>query len=600
MASPHDVQFQHISVPEGVASPHSDSALSSHPTPAIPQQTPFPNDVAHNGAIPMDVSLSSITAMDVASAMDILSSAPPHDRAPTPGAMSNFHPVLNGFLPGESQPDMPRPVQSSPGGTSVSSYASHASSPAMPGINPAFTVTPSSIASALDSMAVPIGRDRSNSRASPGYFFGSAAELGYSGTNSGPPTSSHGSGFQFPPSEFEGQSFAEREGSPDIPGGPHLMVVGDMLKNIVHTANSARQACSLGQSVAAGVRIDELKKTIALVSELIAATRLVDGPSPPADSTSSHGSAVGTGSTRASPPTFSSTASSVQLSMTSLPISAVGRGNAARRLWPGDRVIKVLKMEPQEDLPLPGPPAHPPFSFSSTANVPPPPAIEPHSMPAYHSNSPSAPSSRPTSSAGLSLHHQLNLYQPQQITNPLPSHYPPPPLNLSSAMSRQSIDFNPPQSAPPAHASHVSGNMTPFGHPPDSAGPWTSSAAAFPQQRHHHTISGSSLNNGVGMPDLMMGFPPGPSFAAAASSQHPSVPIASSGSAISSSLRQDVTRMSRSSSISNPSGDPFAFGLPDGGPIDERMDFRPSRPSTAMSQSPGESSQDYDYDNDDR
>jgi len=49
----------------------------------------------------------------------------------------------------------------------------------------------------------------------------------------------------------------------------------DLVYSIAHTANSARQACSLGHSATAGMKIDELKKTITLVSELIAATRLV-------------------------------------------------------------------------------------------------------------------------------------------------------------------------------------------------------------------------------------------------------------------------------------------------------------------------------------
>ena len=370
--------------------------------------------------------------------------------------------------------------------------------------------------------------------------------------------------------------------------------VADLVCSIMQTANSARQACSMGQGLTAGVKIDELKKTIALVSELIAATRLVDGPSPPRESVSpqrqggspSHPSTAGPGvslSLRSVDPHGHEIANVVDLTES--------RKRCASSMA-GDRVIKALKLEPQEDLSL-----HPHFSFPSPGNVLPPDPMDPHSMPSYSSSSPSAPSSRPASSAGLSLHH---MYPPQQISHSMSLNFAPPPLNLSSAPPRQSMDYSPPQSAPPSHASHIQGHMPGFGHPPDASGSWTSTASVFPHQRHHHSMSGTSLSNGLGVNDLIMGsapsFPSGTPFA----SSPPLQPVpSSSASAINPSLRQDVTRLSRSSSVSNPSGDPFAFSLPDV-PLDDRMDYRPSRgsrPSTAVSQSPGGSSE---YDNDDR
>src|SRR5579863_4259467 len=69
----------------------------------------------------------------------------------------------------------------------------------------------------------------------------------------------------------------------------------------MHTANQARVDCSVGQTAHAGARIDQLKKAIALVSELIAATRLADGGSPPSDKPSPP---VMSGA-RASPPSLS-------------------------------------------------------------------------------------------------------------------------------------------------------------------------------------------------------------------------------------------------------------------------------------------------------
>ncbi|KAA1469455.1 hypothetical protein DENSPDRAFT_772513 [Dentipellis sp. KUC8613] len=521
--------------------------------------------------------------------------------------MHAFQPVLNGTFGEDAHPD--RPSQSSPTTTSGSSYPSHTSSPAIPGMTTAFSAAPPSIASTLNPLGVNISRSRSGSLASAGHFLGTAGELGLSSAGSGPPTSSQGSGFHYSPQAFESQATVDKESSPEIPGGPHLMVVGDMLQNIVRTANSARQACSMGQSATAGVKIDELKKTIALVSDLIAATRLGDGPSPPGDPASPP--QLTAASTRASPPHLTAMAGSnahhqQQLSLGSTqgsleplegPDSSESRKRCASSLG-GDRVIKALKLEPQDDLTL---------QSTSTVAFPfsPPPTAGSAEAHPFPSNPPSRPASRPGSSSGLTstgipLHHLFPSSHPQsQHSNPVPINFPPP-LNLSNATPRQSLDFNAPASqvAPPHANLHPPPPMPSFGHPPEPQSAWPGQQVMFGQQPQQHVPMQTSP---IGGGNIEM---PGPPPYPPPSSYSPTTAHPASGQTFDPPMVQDVNpaHLTHPPPIPSQPVEPFAYNIADPpSTIDERPEYRQSRPSTAIS--PGHtsgSSPDQDYDNDDR
>lgn len=363
----------------------------------------------------------------------------------------------------------------------------------------------------------------------------------------------------------------------------------------MHTANSARAACSIGNGASAEVKIDELKKTIALVAELIAATRLVDGPTPPSDSASPpHGTA-----TRASPPTLSRSAPGSQYQQLGnlnvspgqdTPDGSGSTDHESRKRCASsmgeDRVMKAMKLEPQDDSLMHPPSASAGFSFSSASaagSLAAPTTIDPLAITSFSTNPPSAPSSRPQSSAGLTLHHQLNLYQPSHLSNPVPISYPPSaPLTLATTASRSSLDFSSPTAAVPPGSS-IPSHITAFGHPPDT---WPDNAGAFTSQSQS---SGSAMNGGLDMPSALNG-----------TSSYPHMPPFSPTSAttITAAVHQGLRRLSRSGSMSNP--DPFAFTLPDTG-IDESMDYYSSRPGTALSfdHSPSGSSPEYDYDDHD-
>ncbi|KAI0306326.1 hypothetical protein B0F90DRAFT_1688981 [Multifurca ochricompacta] len=544
------------SFPPVVGSSLTDTNIPAHPVPAfsdtinpaaalaVPSEVALPSDPRHMDISPTEVHQPTLH----------------HDPAPPPGPIVPFHPSLRESFPSDQTFDVPRPAQSSPAATSVSSFASHTSSPAIPGLNPAYATMPSaSIASAMDSMGLP-GRSRSGSAASPGRFMGSGSDLAFPSVTS------------------------TEELAPDL-AAPHMIVVDDMLKNIMQTANQARADCSAGQTANAGVKIDQLRKTIALVSELITAMRLVDGPSPPSDKTSPPARASPPNLPRsgACPPFAPLLPNGDPQSQDGLgPLDHESRKRCASTMNEDDRVMKAMKMEPTDDISQPSLSS---FPFPASVGPGSTSVVNSHPAVSFSSNPPSSPPSRPTSSSGLPLHPQLNLYQ-----RTLPSSVPitfPPSLNVAAATvnGHSSSDFTPPTSA--THPS-VAGHVTPFGHPPES---WGEYSAPFAPS-HRHTLSGSHPNGDVDMKNIIIG---DPSAFASNSAVFPSPPAAVSlstspaATVAPSSLLQSTKRVSRSNSLSNPpSSDPFAFNVPlSEAVIDERAEYfaGASRPDTGFSRS---------------
>ena len=236
---PSDGQYQHITVdPLMTSIPSSDpipsflpvvgssladtNLTTSHPVSSFPDTI----NPASTISVPSEVALSSDPRhMDMSPAEVVHQ----HDQVPPPGSITAFQPPLRESFPTEQSFDVPRPTQSSPAATSVSSFASHSSSPAIPGLSPGYTSTPAaSIASAMDSMGIP-GRSRSGSAASPCRFVGSSSDRTFP---SGTPTSNKGSGYHHPPNEYDVSPPTEEIPSPDIPA-PSMMVVDNVLKKSV-------------------------------------------------------------------------------------------------------------------------------------------------------------------------------------------------------------------------------------------------------------------------------------------------------------------------------------------------------------------------------
>jgi hypothetical protein len=277
---PFDGQYQHLAVdslvssmqssehlpsfPSVVGPPLTDTTLSNHPVSSFPD------------TISPEVTLSDPRHMDI-SPTEAHQASVHLDSVSAPASITAFQPQLRESFSPERAFDVPRPAQSSPAATSVSSFASHTSSPAIPGLNPAYSsIAPASIASAMDSMGL-AARSRSGSAASPSRFVGSGSDLAFpSVPNAGTPTSNLGSGYRLAPSEHDVSPPTEEEGGPDL-AAPHMMVVDDVLKGYVPTnshhfssgfVSKARRAASCTQPIK-HVSIAVLARRLMLVPELI-------------------------------------------------------------------------------------------------------------------------------------------------------------------------------------------------------------------------------------------------------------------------------------------------------------------------------------------
>ncbi|KAI6150493.1 hypothetical protein BKA82DRAFT_3975831 [Pisolithus tinctorius] len=280
---------------------------------------------------------------------------------PLPGLLSDFPPAVS-FSPLDTHlPVRPLATTSPPSGAQ----------PVL-GISSAFPISPTSTIPDPSTAMIATSNPPCSLSASPSStLLSSGSDVSFSSLSAAAPPITQEPSFVFPPRDTNGSCLGARDTSPDAPSDTSLMVVGDMLKTIAQTAQSASAACSLGQGFEAEARIDELKKTINMVSELIAATQISDPPSMSRTSSPrrySGYSAVGT-KCSISPPArnpvvsgpqdvgkpvmqFSSPAGSQE----SGPLDALSNGDGSdlsrkrcASSMAGDRVQKALKREPQED-----------------------------------------------------------------------------------------------------------------------------------------------------------------------------------------------------------------------------------------------------------
>ncbi|KAF7969280.1 hypothetical protein HWV62_27811 [Athelia sp. TMB] len=537
---------------------------SSHDDLNIPSRdmsTVFPtktessaNDFGSSG---MHLSRSDILNASKISSMDFLDGSNTA-RVSAPGLIPDFS-SATGF---ENRPtlDSHPTSYSSSSGTSISSVASLASSPAMQGITPNYNGT-SSLSSALDAMGT---RSRSGSSASPGTFAPVKSDFTFSPAANGPLHSAQD--FLFPPNDLGGSASEQQKSmSPEAPADSHLLAIGGLLTNISKQATSARDACAVGNGDAAGVRIDELKRTIALVADLLAATKL--GDSPPAHSTPPSYSSIGSNSGNPSTEMGNGGVSHEHHSLT-LPAytshlhpkdemqGVLDSGDGSRKRcassMAGDRVVKSLKLEPQDDIPLHGPSTQANGSHMPSSSSYP-------SMPPFNSSASSSSSS--TSRPGSPTHAFDSVVQPK------PHSFNFGDIDLTSPTSMNHSDFNVvskgSSASTPTHAATV------FPSPPANRISWSDGHTGFPS-RHHHTSSGSSISNGVGLhgpgsSSAALPFTAPGAFGSAPNAHHTQQRSSAglNGVSISPTSTRPIGRLSRSGSVSGAVANPFAFGQAD-------------------------------------
>lgn len=356
---------------------------------------------------------------------------------------------------------------------------------------------------------------------------------------------------------------------------------------------------STGQMVDAQNMVDALKKNVLLVADLIATLHLGDSSAPLSPTPRSIPSGpridLSSQSLLNQQPPFSPTPSTAPTEPHLVPDSSDMSRKRCASSVANDRVVKALKLEPQEDIPLqslpiviPIQPLAPSFPFSSASMTS---IVEQASLP------PSVPASRPQTPPRLS-HSSLNLLQDLQHPNAsihTPLHYPPHTIESLQSIPHSVPDFVNVSSAQISAPTPVSAG---FASAPLTSSTWPDSRQGFP--RHQHTLSGGPVMAGVPHPGLTVA-PGGPSNLQYSPSQvvytsptrtaHPSQPLPNT---VSNSAAAFVgMRSSRSSSISHPN--PFAYSPEAAASVFEAMH---SRPSTSGIYSTAPSSPDYEDDAD--
>ncbi|KAI1795920.1 hypothetical protein LXA43DRAFT_1164107, partial [Ganoderma leucocontextum] len=519
-------------------------------------------------------------------------------------------------LAGLEAVDPSHPLLSSPSANSASTSASHASSPSLTGVTPSYSAGSSSLASALDHVGTT--RSRSDSVASPPNLTASGSDMGFPSAGSGPPTTVHESGFQFPPPGFENPLQASNEPVQDVPGGAHLMVLGDMLKNIARTANSGSEACSMGQGGNATEIVSVLKKNVLLVAELVAAMQLSDPSAAGSPSLSlgpGYSLSLSVSSVPApvagamnieqqpaaqqqqTPPSLNNLPSGGSMDPNTMSDSSDSSRKRCASSVAGNRVAKAMKLEPQDEAPplqissstgVP-PPMHPSTHFSYTyplSNAPPPltSVADMSAVPPPLSSAGTLSSSRPPSSNGLPP--PLPLGMPLDATQQLVS-------SMHGAIpveSIPSIPHSPDFVSPPSATSGVLTSPPGF-IPPGSV--WSDNRIPMSCQSHCSLSAGSILTVDATVSNAVP--VAGPStlpynmmYSPTRSTHLQQAPMNTASATLG--------RASRSASMSHLHGNPFAQVLDGVSHPTMYESTTQSRPSTSGRYSPRPESPDYEYD----
>ncbi|KAH9934724.1 uncharacterized protein B0H18DRAFT_485663 [Fomitopsis serialis] len=517
-------------------------------------------DPTHAISLPHELSLGNLPSrsLDV-SAMDVVSAASA-DAAAAHGLLTNYSSQNTSFtldhINGLDAVDVAR-LASSPSATTVSTNPSHASSPAVNGMAPSFSTTPSSLVSALN--GVEARRSRTESSGSPPDLLSSGSELGFSTTSSGPATSSLDPGFPYPP--YDAARHA-KEDSPEQGGSPHLFTLGTMLKNIARTASSASKACDMGSTTDAQQIVDELKRNVLLVAELVSQVKLADAsvtvPAVPGLDVEQHQPLN----------TLSLFPPSTPLDPSAMyDTSDLSRKRGASSM-DGDRAMKAMKLEPQDEpQPVSTAPVrrlststHTSSGFAFTPSTIPPPSMSSlgdiSSIPPSLSSNGS--SSRPQSSAGIPPHPLALASDPPNSSHPLQAGVQYPTMDNPQGLVGSSTEY-----VSPATSSVPSTALPSTGFNPSLPGSMWRDPQGSLTHHHQHSLSAGAVL--VRIPESGMSaagpsslqFPPPPAFhspiRATMLSHQQSIPMPSSSSV--SLISHPSVRSSRSSSFAHQQGE---------------------------------------------
>ena len=386
------------------------------------------------------------------------------------------------------------------------------------------------------------------------------------------------------------------------------------LCSIARTANSGSEACTMGQGGSATEIVSVLKKNVLLVAELVAAMQLGDtaaagSPShslgPGSSSSLSVSSVPGVmdieqqpaAQQQQTPPSLNNLPSGGSMDTNTMSNSSESSHKRCASSVAGDRVVKSMKLEPQDEAP--------PLQTSSSAGIPPPLLPSTHFSYTYPlSSAPPPLSSVPDMSAvppPLSSAGTLSSSRPPS-SNGLP---PPLPLGLSLDATQQLVssihgaipvesipslphspDFIPPLSATSGGLPSPPGFM-----PPGSV--WSDNRHAIPCQYHWSVFAGSILTNHATVSKAVP--VAGPSTLPYNAAMYSPTRSTHLQQAPLNAASATLGRASRSGSMSHLHGNPFSQ-VPDTVTHPTMYESTQSRPSTSGWHSPRAESPEYDYD----
>ena len=215
--------------------PHSDPVPTGHAAHIPPMASMFHQSEMDPPTMPISIQMPmgalsasvDLSPMDVASTLADQVTASASLLPDFPVQNPSFATATDHRMNGVDSHDPTAQLLASPSATTASSSVSHVSSPALNGVASNYLIGSSSLASALDGMAV--ARSRSGSSASPGLLTSASSDLGFPSAANGPSTSDPS--LVFPPGyEHRNSLTGAKEDSPEVPGGANLLVLGDMLK----------------------------------------------------------------------------------------------------------------------------------------------------------------------------------------------------------------------------------------------------------------------------------------------------------------------------------------------------------------------------------
>ena len=391
------------------------------------------------------------------------------------------------------------------------------------------------------------------------------------------------------------------------------------LCSIARTANSGSEACSMGQSGDAREIVTVLKKNVLLVAELVAAMQLGDaaaglslnaslGPGPaPSATTLTAGSVPAPGTAamnveqpqsstqqQHTPPSLNALSSGGSMDPSTMSDNSESRKRCASSVA-GDRVVKSMKLEPQDETPpmqlspastiAPSmmPQTH--FTYNYTLGSVPPPLASVGDLPPIPPPLPSAPipASRPASSAGIPPPLSLGMFPDAAQQVAAATQAAAIPVDPVPSMPH-SPDFITPASATTAamSAAAAAGYM--------QGTVWPDNRVPVPRQHHHSLSAGAILNYDPAVPQTVpIAGPSSLSYPAPMYSPTKGTHLQQAPMNVASAT---LGRASRSHSISGLHGNPFAH-VPETVTHPTMYESTQSRPSTSGRLSPSAPSPDY-------